>query len=96
MHDNHKNSLTTLNEYMTSLYQSNAKYITLSTAAITKIPENVKLYEKPLDSVGYYLPDMKFKLNDSVITAHGNEVYPFVKETSVIVVFKDSVLFVFK
>jgi hypothetical protein len=97
LNDNHTGSITTLNEFMLYLHQVKAvKYITLSTYEITKIPEAVRVYEKPFDSVRNYLVQEKIKFSDSTITTQKNETYPFLEATSAIVILKDSALVIFK
>jgi hypothetical protein len=82
---------------MLYLHQVKAvKYITLSTYEITKIPEAVRVYEKPFDSVRNYLVQEKIKFSDSTITTQKNETYPFLEATSAIVILKDSALVIFK
>jgi hypothetical protein len=97
MDGNKKNSVTVLNEFMNYLYpDSKPLFITLSVKELTVPPVKINIYNKPMDSIGVYFPSTKINLNDSVITTQYGETYPFVKNTSAMVAFKDSDLFIFQ
>ncbi len=97
MDGNAKNSVTVLNEFMDYLYPDNkSKLITLSVKELSTPPVTINIYNKSMDSVGVYFPSAKINLNDSVITTQYGETYPFKKNASAMVAFKDSALFIFQ
>jgi len=97
--NNVKNSVTTLNEFMTYLYpqaKDATLYIALSSTAINTIPSIAAVCNKPLDSINYYYPASKINLNDGTVITDKEESYSFLKSQTAIIVLKDSCLFVFK
>jgi len=91
------NSVTTLNEYMRYLYgRDSTHFVALSSKEVTVLPQAIKIYNKPLDSLSFYYPSQKFNFTADSVTTEKMEKFPFSKPHTVIIALKDERLFVFK
>jgi hypothetical protein len=96
MGGNTNDKVSVMQEYLSYLYTKNNTCIMLSATELTSIPQNLMLYEKSVDSVAFYFPEVKFSKQNFEIGVEENNKYSFKENTTAVIALKDSTVYIFR
>ncbi len=96
MAGNTNDKVSIMQEYLSYLYGKNYTSIILSAKELTSVPQKLVLYEKPVDSVAIYFPEVKFNKQNFEISRGENNRYSFKENNTAVVVLKDSAVYIFR
>ena len=94
--DNTNDRVSVMQEYLSYLYNKNNSCITLSAKELTSVPQNLILYEKSVDSVALYFPEVKFNRQNLEISIEENNKYSFKVNNTTIIALKDNGVYTFR
>jgi hypothetical protein len=93
---NSNDKVSIMQEYLIYLYNKNNVCITLSGKELFAVPNVLRSYEKPADSITHYFPEVIFDKQNSTIGVQQEESFSFNKNNCVIIVLKSNELYFFK
>ncbi|WP_462251099.1 hypothetical protein [Ferruginibacter sp.] len=96
MAGNTNDKVSIIQEYLSYLYAKNNTCFTLSAKELTSVPQHLILYEKPVDSIAVYFPEVKFNKQNFEISVEENNKYSFKQNNTAVIALKDSAVYIFR
>jgi hypothetical protein len=93
---NTNENISVMQEYLSYLYNKSNECVTLSAKELNRVPTKLVAYEKPVDSITAYFPEIKFSRQDFKISIGQNDNFSFTKNNAAVIALKDDTLFFFK
>jgi hypothetical protein len=95
MSNNTNANVNIMQEYISYLYGKKSTCVLLSGKESSVVPDSIFMYQKPLDSIAVYFPEVIIDNTKGEIGTTGKRFFPFSKQKTIVIALKNNALYIF-